>query len=368
MTEESTTAPGARAALLSWTTALPVAAWLVLGGYFHGFAGPVLTAAIVAALVGTVLAAVHHAEVIALRVGEPFGTLVLALSVTLIEVALIASMMIASGEAGAAIARDTVFATIMLVLTGIVGLSLFVGGATHREQEFQLEGVTAALATLTAIAVLTLVFPHYTTTVAGPSYSTDQLILVAAASLVLYGTFVLTQTVRHRGYFLDRVEGNAASAIAPPSNGEVSLSAVMLVVSLVAVVLLAKALAHPLEDALGRAGAPPSAIGVLIAALVLMPEGLSAVRAARANRLQTSLNLALGSALASIGLTIPVVAVLSIVSGTQLVLGIDARSVALLLLALFVTALALRTGRTILLHGVILLVVLAVYLYTTFVR
>jgi Ca2+:H+ antiporter len=351
----------------AWPVAAPVAGWVVLGAA-HASAGGALTALVVVALVGTVLAAVHHAEVIALRVGEPFGTLVLALCVTLIEVALIVSMMLASGAEGAAIARDTVYATVMLVLTGIVGLSLTFGGIAHREQVFQLDGVTAALATLAAIAVLTLVFPVYTTTVPGPSYSDGQLALIAAASLVLYLTFVLTQTVRHRGYFLDRTpDDDVPATVAVPSPGAVGLSGLLLLASLVAVVLLTKSIAPELEDALHRAGAPATAVGVLIAALVLLPEGLSAVRAARADRLQTSLNLALGSALASIGLTIPAVAGISLATGVRLVLGIDARSTALLLLSFFVASLALRTGRTIVLHGIVLLVVLSVYLFTTFV-
>ena len=366
MSEPITSAPGVRTAFLSWSTLLPVVACVLLG-VSSQVSGPVVLAAVVLVLVGTVLAAVHHAEVIALRVGEPFGTLVLALCVTLIEVALIVSMMLASGAKGAAIARDTVYATIMLVLTGIVGLSLLVGGLRHREQEFHLEGVSAALATLAAVAVLTLIFPVYTTSRPGPWYTDDQLLLIAAASLVLYATFVFTQTVRHRGYFLDRVGSEQVPSTTPPSNSDVLLSSVLLVVALAAVILLTKTLAPSLEVALDRAGAPPGVKGVLIAALVLMPEGLSAVLAARANRLQTSLNLALGSALASIGLTIPVVGVLAVTTGMPLELGIDGRSSALLLLSLFVTSLALSTGRTIVLHGVVLLVVLAVYVYTTFV-
>ncbi|MGZ9032224.1 MAG: calcium:proton antiporter, partial [Burkholderiaceae bacterium] len=349
-----------------WTTVVPVAACAVLVGS-SVLSGVVLYGLVSIALVATVLAAVHHAEVIALRVGEPFGTLVLALCVTLIEVALILSMMLASGEAGAAIARDTVYATVMLVLTGIVGLSLFAGGLHHLEQSFQLDGVGAALSTLAAIATLTLVFPVYTTTTPGPSLDSGQLGVIALSALVLYGTFIFTQTIQHRPYFLDAGDGFGEATAARPVMGLVALSSALLLVSLVAVVLLAKTLAPGLEAALADAGAPPAAVGVLIAALVLMPEGLSAVRAARAGRLQTSLNLGLGSALASIGLTIPVVAAFVLMTGTPLVLGIDSRSTALLLLAFFVVSLALRTGRTILLHGVVLLVVLAVYLYTTFV-
>jgi Ca2+:H+ antiporter len=351
----------------SWTTLVPLAGAAVLAASTLAPGSGAITLLAALALVGTVLAAVHHAEVIAHRVGEPFGTLVLALCVTLIEVALIGSMMLASGPDGATIARDTVYATVMLVLTGIVGASLLVGGAHHREQTFQLDGVGAALSTLAAIAVLTLVFPVYTTTVPGPSLDPGQLVVIALASLVLYGAFVLTQTVRHRAYFLDGSTDGGAHAAAPPTNAAVTVSAVLLLGSLVVVVLLAKTIAPWLERTIDAAGAPASAVGVLIAALVLMPEGLSAVRAARANRLQTSLNLALGSALASIGLTIPVVAALALTMDMPLALGVDERSTALLLLAFFVVSLVLRTGRTIVLHGMVLLVVLAVYLYTSFV-
>ncbi len=350
-----------------WAEWVPALSAAVYAARAAGFDGPIALAIVVLALMGAVLAAVHHAEVIAHRVGEPFGTLVLAVCVTLIEVALIVSMMLASGDAGSAIARDTVFAAVMIVLTGIVGLSLLVGGALHREQAFGLDAVSASLATLAAIAVLTLVFPSYTTTVAGPYYSPSQLTLVSIATLILYATFVLMQTVRHRGYFMDADDGVEDGHAAKPSNFAFGASIALLLVSLTFVVLLAKSLSGPLEVALEAAGAPAASVGVLIAALVLLPEGFAAVRAARMNRLQTSLNLALGSALASIGLTIPIVSLLALTSGTQLVLGIDAKSSALLLLALFVASLALRTGRTIVLHGAVLLVVFAVYLFTTFV-
>jgi Ca2+:H+ antiporter len=347
-----------------WVPALSAAVYVARGA---GFDGAFALAVVVLALMGAVLAAVHHAEVIAHRVGEPFGTLVLAVCVTLIEVALIVSMMLAAGESGSAIARDTVFAAVMIVVTGIVGLSLLVGGAVHREQAFGLDAVSASLATLAAIAVLTLVFPSYTTTVAGPYYSPGQLALVSIATLILYVTFVLMQTVRHRGYFLDADDGVEDGHASVPSNFAFGASIALLLAALTFVVLLAKSLSGPLEVALEAAGAPGASVGVLIAALVLLPEGFAAVRAARMNRLQTSLNLALGSALASIGLTIPIVSLLALTSGTQLVLGIDAKSAVLLLLALFVASLALRTGRTIVLHGVVLLVVFAVYLFTTFV-
>ncbi len=348
-----------------WTIAAPVLGWALLLGAWLGLGGGFLVL-VAAGLVGSVLAAVHHAEVIAARIGEPYGTLVLALAVTLIEVALIVSLMVAGGPQAAALARDTVFAAVMIILTGIVGLSLLVGGIAHREQHYSLDGVSAALVALATITVMAFVFPNYTLTTPGPWYSDSQLALIAVVSLVVYGAFVFTQTVGHREFFLHGRQG-AESHAHRPSNRITATSAVLLVVCLAAVVLLAKVLAPGLEAAVARAGAPNAIVGVIIAAIILLPEALSALRAARDNRVQTSLNLALGSALASIGLTIPAVSLLSILSGSRLTLGIDTKSMVLLMLALFVNALALRTGTTIALHGVVLLVIFVVYVFMTIV-
>jgi len=357
-------AGGILAALPPWTIIAPVAAGAVLVGAGYGFGG-YYVALIALGLAGSVFAAVHHAEVVAHRIGEPFGTLVLALAVTLIEVALIMSLMLAGGSEAGALARDTVFAAVMIILNGIVGSSLLVGGAMHREQVFSLDGVSAALVALASITIMALVFPNYTVTTPGPFYSPSQLVLIAIVSLAIYGAFVFTQTIRHREYFLD---GDAAAQMvghASPGNKVAAASAVLLLLCLLAVVLLAKKLAPSLEAAVAHLGAPEAVVGVIIAGIVLLPEGLAALRAARQNRLQTSLNLALGSALASIGLTIPAVSFLSLYLNSKLVLGIDAKSTVLLLLSLFLTALVLRTGRTIILHGIVLLVVFAVYLFTT---
>ena len=321
-------------------------------------------ACLAAALAASVFAAVHHAEVVAHRVGEPYGTLGLAIAVTLIEVALIVSLMIAGGNEAIALARDTVFAAVMIILNGIIGLCLLIGGIKHREQTFSLDGVSAALVALGAIVMLTLVFPNYTTTSPGPFYSRSQLLLIAVVSLVIYGAFVFTQTIGHRDYFLSGDEDDAHAA-APPGNALTALSAALLMLCLGAVVMLAKKLAPSLEAAVEHMGAPNAVVGVIIAAIVLLPEGLAALRAARANRLQTSLNLGLGSALASIGLTIPAVSFVSLLTGNKLLLGIDTKATVLLVLSLFIMTIALRTGRTILLHGLVLLVVFVVYLFTT---
>ncbi|QNQ10923.1 calcium:proton antiporter [Sphingomonas alpina] len=320
-------------------------------------------------LIGCVLAAVHHAEVVAHRIGEPFGTLVLAISVTVIEVSLIVSLMLAEGGDGATLARDTVFAAVMIILNGIVGLCLLAGGARHHEQRFVQRGVSATLAVLAAMVVLTLVLPNFTSTVAGPVYSNSQLIFVAIMSLILYATFVLVQTVRHRDYFLPATTGTLpADAHAEPPSVRTTWTAFgLLLVALVAVVLLAKGLAPTLERAVVGAGLPLALVGVAIAALVLAPESLAAYRAAKRNRLQTSLNLALGSALATIGLTIPSVAVVSLVLDLPLSLGIDAKGITLLGLSLMVSILSLGTGRTTVLQGAVHLVIFAAYLFTTIV-
>nr|WP_315464614.1 ionic transporter y4hA [uncultured Rhodoferax sp.] len=352
--------------LPAWSIAWPLMAWCLLAGNWAGLAGGWWIALLAAGLVGTVLSAVHHAEVVAHQVGEPYGTLVLALAITVIEVALIVSMMLAGGPQTTALARDTVFAAVMLILNGIVGLCLLAGGSKHREQTFGQLGVSASLTTLAAIAVLTLVLPNYTTSVVGPVYSPSQLAFVAVVSLVLYGTFVLVQTVRHRDYFLP-AQADAQAHAAPPGTKVAALSGGLLLLGLVAVVLLAKALAPTIESAVAHAGAPKAVVGIIIAMVVLLPEGLAAFRAAQANRLQTSLNLALGSALASIGLTIPAVAMVSLATGWTLTLGLDVKSVVLLLLSLFVTSLSLSTGRTTVLQGVVHLVLLATYLFTTIV-
>ncbi|BCF99439.1 ionic transporter y4hA [Paraburkholderia sp. PGU19] len=326
-----------------------------------------LTALAALALAGSVFAGVHHAEVVAHRVGEPFGTLVLAVAVTVIEVALIVSVMLSAGAEKAGLARDTVFAAVMIVCNGIVGICLLVGGLRHREQDFQIRGASAALAVLASLSVLSLVMPNYTSVNLGPALSDSQLAFAGVSSLVLYGVFVFVQTVRHRDYFLtDAHTANEDAHAAPPSSRVAMTSGVLLVVSLVAVVLLAKVLSPVVERAVLEAGAPAAVVGIVIAALVLLPEGLAAVRAARADRLQTSLNLALGSALASIGLTIPTVALVFIWTGRPLVLGIDGKDTVLLILTLLISTLTLGTGRTTILQGAVHLSLFAAYLFLSF--
>jgi Ca2+:H+ antiporter len=350
-----------------WTWIWPASAWaiLLLMTFFLRSGGFIAAAAGIA-LLATVFAAVYHAEVVAHRVGEPFGTLVLALAVTVIETALIVSVMIAAPAEKAGLARDTVFAAVMIVCNGIVGSCLLWGGAHHHEQGFQVQGASAALAVLAALTSLTLILPNFAASELGPLYSESQLVFAGLVSLVLYGSFVFIQTVRHRDYFLpvQGVDQDDQEAHAqPPTDRAAVLSAGLLLVSLVAIVGLAKSLTPTVELGITYLAVPKAVVGIIIATLVLLPEGLAALRAARINRLQTSLNLALGSALATIGLTIPAVAAVSIVLRQPLELGLDAKDQVLLALTLVLGVITLGTGRTTVLQGIVHLVIFAVFLF-----
>jgi Ca2+:H+ antiporter len=311
-----------------------------------------------------VIAAVHHAEVVAHRVGEPFGTLVLALAVTVIEASLILSMMLAGGSDAATLPRDTIYAALMIILNGVVGVCLLVGGLRHGVQSFRVEGANSGLAALFPLATLSLVLPSFTITTPGGTYSNAQLAFAAIASLALWAVFVFVQTVRHRDYFLpERDPGDPEIHAEPPSIALAWTSFGLLVVSLVAVVGLAKAMSPAIERLVDAVGAPKAVIGVAIAMVVLGPETWAAMRAARANRLQTSMNLAVGSALASIGLTIPVVAVASAALGIPLVLGVEPKDLVMLALTFVVSAVTLGTGRTHMMQGAVHLVIFAAFLF-----
>ena len=349
-----------------WAWAAPLGASVLLAAKLTGLVPASSLAVLIPAailLFGAVFAAVHHAEIVALRVGEPFGSIVLAIAVTVIEVALIVSIMLAADGRGEALARDTVYAAVMIVLNGVVGLCLVCDGARHDERSFQEQGASAALSVLGTLATIVLILPNHTRAVPGPFYAPAQLVLVGFVSLCLYGVFLFVQTIRHRDYFMSGAPEEGEAHAARPSNRVTAISAGLLIVALIAVVLLAKALSPSLEKAVSTAGLPPAFVGVVIATLVLLPEGIAAVRAARANRLQTSLNLALGSAVASIGLTIPAVAVVSLVIGQRLTLGLQAVETALLILTLFISTVTLATGRTTILQGAVHLVIFAVFLF-----
>jgi Ca2+:H+ antiporter len=319
-------------------------------------------------LAGAVFAAVHHAEVVAHRVGEPFGTLVLALAVTVIEAALILSMMVADSQDMSDLARDAIFAAVMIICTGVLGLCLLVGGLAHREQTFRVEGAGGGLAALIVMASLTLVLPAFTTSTSGGTYASSQLGFVAMTSASLWAIFIFVQTVRHRDYSIPATNTSDLEAhAAPPTSGRAWVSFGLLLVSLVTVVGLAKILSPTIERAVEVAEAPRAVVGIIVAALVLMPETWAAVRAARANRLQASMNLAVGSALACIGLTVPVVVLASITLHLPLVLGLSPKEMALLAVTFLVSSVTLGTGRTHMMHGAVHLVLFAAYLFFAFV-
>lgn len=352
----------------AWPWLTPVVAFALLVGAVIAGVGPLLATLCGIALIGAVIAAVHHAEVIAHRVGEPFGTLILALAVTVIEASLILSMMFAGGEGAGYLARDTIYAAVMIISSGVVGACILVGSLSHGEQSFRVEGAGAGLAALIVMSSLVLVMPDFTTTSGIGTYSIAQLGFVAVASAALWAIFVFVQTVRHRDYFVP--VANAADPemhAKPPTTGAAWTSFGLLLLALVAVVGLAKMLSPTIEHAVDAAGAPRAVVGIVIAALVLLPEAAAAIRAARANRLQTSMNLGIGSALASIGLTIPVVVVASIAFGLPLVLGLQPKEMAVLAITLLTSAVTLGTGRTYLMQGAVLLVIFAAFLFLAFV-
>jgi Ca2+:H+ antiporter len=351
-----------------WALLIPVAAIALLGAALVLPVGAALAIVCAGGLVAAVVAAVHHAEVVAHRVGEPFGTLVLAIAITIIEVALIVSMMLAGGPNTSTLPRETIFAAIMIICNGVVGLCLLLGSLRHHEQSFHIEGANTALATVIALSTLSLVLPTFTTSSVGSTYTVAQLAFASMASLVLWGAFVFVQTVRHRDYFLP-VQNAADEELhaAPPSTRLAWASFGMLMVTLVAVVGLAKVLSPSIEATVAAAGAPKTVIGIAIAMLVLLPETWAAARAARANRIQTSLNLAFGSALASIGLTIPAVALASLLIGMPLALGLQAKDLVLLVLTFVVASITLVSGRTHVMQGVVHLVIFAAFLFLAFV-
>ncbi|KIZ46271.1 MULTISPECIES: ionic transporter y4hA [Rhodopseudomonas] len=322
-------------------------------------------AVLLVVLFGTVFAAVHHAETIAHRIGEPYGTLLLTLSVTVIEVSLIATMML-TGKAVPTLARDTVFAVMMIVCNGLVGYCVLVGGLRFREQEFQVAGASLYLSVLIVLATITLLLPNYTFTDPGPIYSAAQLGFVSLATLILYGLFLYTQTVRHRDYFVARPTAEDHPAAAATGRA-LALSVVLLAVSLLAVVLLAKTFSRVVDAATEWIGAPTAFAGLVVAMLILLPESVAAIAAARRNDLQKSINLALGSSLATIGLTIPAVAIVSLIGGKSLTLGLESQEAVLLVLTFVVSMLTFGTGRTNMLFGMVHLVVFVLFVFLVFV-
>ncbi|MCA2215905.1 calcium:proton antiporter [Jidongwangia harbinensis] len=350
-----------------WNVVLPALALLAFAATWGRDLPGVVVAIVGLLLAGSVLAAVHHAEVVAHRVGEPYGSLVLAVAVTVIEVGLIVTLMISGGEKTQSLARDTVFAAVMITCNGILGLSILVAAIRRRIAVFNAEGTGGALATVATVATLSLVLPTFTSSRPGPQFSPAQLAFAAIASLALYGLFVTVQTRRHRDYFLPittsgRVVDEEDHAD-PPTARDAWTSLGLLLVALVAVVGLAKAISPTIESTVADAGLPQSVVGVVIALLVLLPETIAAVRAAARDRVQTSLNLALGSAMASIGLTIPAIAIAMIWLDGPLLLGLGGTQMVLLALTVLVGGLTVVPGRANVLQGGVHLSLLAAFLF-----
>lgn len=355
-----------------WTWALPIAglvffAAAMVAGFDETFAssslGLALAALLIPLLVSAVFAAVYHAEEAAHQTGEPFGTLILTIAVTVIELALIISLLL-TGKASPTLVRDTVYAVIMIITTGLVGLCIITGGLRFREQVFDVTAAKSYLVVLIVLSSLTLVLPNHTSTVPGPSYSTGQIAFVSLATLLLYGVFLYSQTVLYRGYFVGSGDDSASRHA---SSGKLLKAILLLTLALSAVILLAKLFSAVVTYFVFTFGAPLTVVGVIVALIVLTPESIAAVKAARDDNLQKSLNLALGSSIATIGLTVPAMAVANWVFGKHMVLGLDARDVTLLVTALAASILTFGTGKTNVLFGFVHLVLFAVFMLLVFV-
>jgi Ca2+:H+ antiporter len=355
-----------------WTWAVPVLGLVLFmfataTGYGDDFAshplGLLTTALLIPLLIGTVFAAVYHAEDVAHIMGEPIGTLVLTVAVTIIELSLIISLML-TGKATPTLVRETVFAVIMIVTTGLVGLCIVIGGLRYREQSFDVTSAKIYLAMLIVLSTLTIILPNYTTTAPGRLYSESQLTYISIVTIALYLVFLYTQTILHRGYFVGEQTQPAAAAT---GEGRLALSAFFLCIALAAVVLLAKLVAVVINIGVSKFDAPSSISGVIIALIVLTPESIAAVNAARKNDLQKSLNLALGSSLATIGLTIPAIAAANIFLHTPLVLGLEPGDEALIVMTLAASILTFGTGKTNFLFGFLHLVIFGTFLFLAFV-
>ncbi|WP_281233197.1 calcium:proton antiporter [Flavobacterium gelatinilyticum] len=348
--------------LLQWSVIIPVLSWIL---FFSGLVDNSSIFQILASvlLILSVMSAVHHSEIIAERVGEPYGTIILAISITVIEVSIIISLMISEGSEAASLARDTVYAATMLILNGIIGLCLLIGSLRHYEPNFSTNSVTIGLVSLVSIIVFTLVFPTFTESVHGSYYSMPQLIFASIACIVIYSSFLFAQTKGYRQYFLTGTADSEKTEPVEISNKVFAVSLVFLLVSLGIVVLLAKTLSPAIESIIISYHLPKSLVGVIIAMIILLPEAIAAIIAARKNRLQTSLNLALGSALASIGLTIPSVAVVCIIMDMPIILGLDIKSIVLLALSVFTVMLSLSKGKSNIVYGVVLLVNLFAFMF-----
>lgn len=356
--------------LVGWIT---VAIFLVFGStIIASSAGPLAAAAVflwlLAAIVWSAFGVVEEAEHLAERLGEPLGTLILTLSIVLIEVALISAVML--GTAEPTLGRDTMFAVLMIVLNGVVGLALLFGGWRYGEQAYRLQGATAFLAVIMPLTVIALVLPNFTRSTPGGTLSSGQSVAFAVFTLLLYGTFLALQTGRHRDFFVmpdeDPPGQNSHAAREGASAGFVVRQLILLLASVLPVVLLAKQLAKVLDRAIVALHAPSALGGVLIAFIVLMPEGITALRASSVNQLQRTVNLCLGAAASTIGLTVPAVLFIGLSTGQSITLGLPETDMVLLVLTLVLSGLTFSGPRTTALYGAMHLVVFFVYMTLIF--
>ena len=338
----------------------------VLEDVAHPAALTVVFVVLLCAVLWSTISAVHHADCLAIRCGEPYGTLILTLSVISIEVMMISAAML-HGENNPTLARDTMFGVVMIALNGLVGFSLLLGGLRHREQNYNLQGAGAYLNTIMALVVLGLVLPNFTTSLAGPRFTKVQEIFLITLTVLLYAVFLFIQTGRHRGYFKDSAdERNSEDHHSQTNLRSTGFHAAMLLLYLIVVIVLAEKLAIPLDNCIERFGVPQAFGGAIIAALVLSPEALAAVKAATRNRLQRSVNILHGSVLASIGLTIPSVLIIGIVTHRPIVLGVEGGNLPLLVLTMAASIVTFGSGKTNILQGCIHLVLFAVFLLLIF--
>lgn len=319
-------------------------------------------------------AVMQQGEALAEKLGEPYGTLILTLSVIIIEVAMLASIML-QGENNPTLARDAMFATLMIVLNGMVGAALLVGALRYWEQDYNLAGARAFLVVLTALAVFALILPNHTEIPPDPVKAPSKAILFAAITLLFYAAFVVIQTMRHRAFFDEPGREEAPSRtradVRPvrkkgKETRSLAFHTIMLLLCLLPVVILAEYLGEIVNYGIEDMDLPDALGGVLIAVLVLTPEGLSALSAALSNRLQRSINICLGSALSTIGLTVPAVLAIGMLTGRDAVLGLTEQETVLLVLTLFVSGLTFGGGRTNVINGVVHLLLFFVYVVLIF--
>lgn len=353
-----------------WFLAIAVltcAIFVLFGDIIFASLGNYLTLGLVfvwlfAVVIGSALGVVRHAEAISRRLGEPYGTLVLTLSITAIEVMSITAVML-HGENNPTLLRDTMFSVVMILMGGTIGLSLLLGALRHREQSINLQGANAYLGVIVPLAVLSMVLPDFTSTTDGPTLSLVQQIMLGTIAGGLYFTFLLIQTGRHRSYF---TQPDAVERAEEQASGALPLHFGLLLAYIVPVVLLVEQLARPIDYVIETLGAPHMVGGVMVAILVATPEGIGGIKAALRNELQTSVNVFLGGVLATIGLTVPIMLVLAYMLGLDLILGLQSSNLVLLMLMLAVSVITFSSGRTNLLQGAVHLLLFGAFLILLF--